>query len=202
MKLWMVIVGAILLVLGGALALIFMSPGDTQSIKDVQKDIENGKMNVGDTVIIEGEITDEEKMDLLGMTLYAYELDNSDYGVFASGDIGNKGDDVCVKVELTEMGLEVKEELGTPPIFYIGIVLAIIGLILLIIGLILKGKKAKEAAAQPATVPPQEPQGPAPGSYEALYGSPAPAGHDQVQAPPPQQQQPGYGAPPRQHDEY
>ena len=81
MKLWMVIVGAILLVLGGVLALIVginWSAKDMSEIADDYKDGDFKSYDEGDTIIIEGEITGEEKDDVFGQTMYIYELDNED----------------------------------------------------------------------------------------------------------------------------
>ena len=100
---------------------------------------------------------------------------------------------------------ELESPLGLGWAFY----LVIIGGVMQCVGGGLMIGIKKDGGGAPAPPPggpapgmPGEPPAPAPGSYEALYGSPAPAGHDQVQAPPPQQQQPGYGAPPRRPDEF
>lgn len=82
----------------------------------------------GETMWVEGKITSKNETSGFGQTYYEYKLENvDDPTILSTEDIGSKGDNVKVEVEKTSVGVEARRVAERPPLFYIGIVMAIIG---------------------------------------------------------------------------
>ena len=180
MRTGIVIVGLILLFVGGFTAFLFYypwgsnnSPWDVNSMDEVAENYDSYDGNFrsydkGDRLIIEGKITNEGVDEFDGSSIYSYELDNEEkMGIISGEDLGDKGDEICVEVEVVTMDfgflgesaefLEVKEILSSPPpLFYIGLVAGILGLLFLIIGLVASG--SKEAPRPSIIMMPQQQQ--------------------------------------------
>ncbi len=134
--------GAVLLILGLVFVVLVqfvMMPSGTDW-KTASSELENS--DVGTSMWVTGEITNEGQISMLGMDIYTYQLENVDRPtILSSIDIGNVGDNVLIEVEKTSEGTyEISKQAKTPPIFYIGILLAVIGAILILVAY-LKGRK-------------------------------------------------------------
>ncbi len=191
MKKGIVIVGVILLVIGILLTLVSLLPVLTaKSIGDMKEDFnedtgEFKSYSDGDEIYITGEITEETS----SLGVYAYELDNEEFGFSSGEDIGDEGDTVillCEVKEMSIMGISV-ETLEAKAVYKPFNIITILGIILLIVGIIVMIVGAKKGAAPVAPAQPPMEQPP--------YQQPP------YQQPPYQQppmQQPPYQPPPQQ----
>ncbi len=135
-----------LLVLGVILILVvqFALMPSTTDWEEASGEMEEA--DVGEEKWIEGEITSKEMED----GDYNYTLDDTEPSIWSTEDIGDEGDEVQLNVEKREdfLGNEFIEATqyveGYPPLFFIGIVVAVIGVILAAVGYIKKNGEEEE----------------------------------------------------------
>jgi len=129
-----VIGGVVCLVIG--VLLLAVGYVNFESINVLADDYDGtnfGTYDVGDEIFIEGKITDEQS----GI-IYTYQLDDVDFDILSTQDLGGDGDTVKIMIEITDFGgsetPEVRAIARTPPIFYIGIILLIVGVLIAVLG--------------------------------------------------------------------
>lgn len=141
-----------LLFIGIVQFMIMPSPTSWENASEDMKDAD-----VGETMWIEGEITFEEEEG----SGYNYTFDDVDQPIKSTEDLGDEGDVVTVEVKKSEstFGGEYirvnRIATGYPPLFYIGIGLAIIGGILIAVTYF---KSGKEDIEEETPTPPEPPQ--------------------------------------------
>lgn len=143
--------GVVLLVIGILFVVLvqFVIMPSSTGWKDASSEMESA--SVDSKMWVNGEITSEDETTIFGQSAYSYELENVDDPTIVSTiDLGDKGDSVTVEIEKTsESTYEVRRQASTPPLFWIGIVLAIIGAVLAAVGYIKGGKEELPSSEGP-----------------------------------------------------
>ncbi|MFW5907264.1 MAG: hypothetical protein ACOC55_04020 [Candidatus Natronoplasma sp.] len=187
-----------ILIIGIVLAAIGFTGILNKSAEDLEADYNDEEAEFesydeGDTVTVTGEVTNKTKTDWVEGEVYAYELDDTDFGFISSEDIADEGDTVTVNLECQEesiMGssfeyMEAKSVQKIPLMGILGIVIAIVGGIIAVVGFI-KGNGEEEQAPYQTGGARQQPDQ-QPGYQRQQPGQPQQPPQQQQ----PQQQQPG-----------
>ena len=192
----MVLILAIILML--VLPGFWLSPIDVSEFDDWAEDAKSG-----DATYVTGEIEvkNETSIPLVG-SIYQYKFKDADTTVLSTKDIGDKGDNVFVQIEIRELGPEVSAEpswiIVTGPnccCSFVTIIGVIIGIILLLIGL-KKKKTPEEASKAPSDQQPATQQPPLSGQVAMPQQFQPQTVQQPAQPPVPQPQQP-VGTPPQ-----
>jgi hypothetical protein len=135
----LVVIGIVL-----AIALLPLTTHTPEEVEDATEDRTPEELK-GKSWTMLGTIETKEELDIDGEKIYSYEFEDTDLKFKSSEDIGDKGDDVVITVQNTELEpLEASNPENVFVYYLPGMILIIIGAVHLVIAILLKLKMDRE----------------------------------------------------------
>jgi hypothetical protein len=135
----LIIIGIIL-----AVALLPLTTSTPDEVEDATEDRTPEELK-GKSWTMLGTIENKEETEVDGETIYSYDFEDTDLKFKSSEDIGDKGDEVVITVQNTELEpLEASNPENLIVYYLPGIILIVIGIIHLILAILIKRKMDNE----------------------------------------------------------
>ncbi len=116
----------------------------------------------GDSIWVGGYISNFTSADILDLTLYTYYLEGSDVPLLSSGNLGEEGDYIIVKVEIDEIGIPgVSSRLKESVVLLFSAGLIGLGVLIAVAGYLKKAESTRPVSTQWPSVRPTDGQAPA-----------------------------------------
>lgn len=135
----LIVIGIVL-----AIALLPLTTHTPEEVEDATEDRTPDELK-GKSWTMLGTIENKEELEVEGEKIYSYEFEDTDLKFKSSEDIGDKGDDVVITVQNTELEpLEASNPENVFVYYLPGIILISIGIVHLVLAILLKLKIDRE----------------------------------------------------------